>query len=164
MRIDIRPANSSDIEQISGIVDACWTSCFSGFLPQPVMERFTGEHRRAEFSRQLSYGAAIYVLLVDGVITAVCAGKACGKNPFAEHFEIVQLYVAPEKQGRGYGKKLLMHTLRQARRSGLAYAALETAAENRSARAFYQRFGFEEQKNAARTVDGVEYVTYRIDF
>lgn len=164
MRIDIRPAVLSDIEGMSRVVDACWKTNFSEFMPHCVIERLTGEHRRASFSRQFADGAVVYVLLVDGIITALSAGMAFADKPFDDCFEIVQLYVLPEKQHSGLGKKLLMYTLREARKSGFMSAILETAAENTKARAFYERFGFEEQKSLTRNFNGTDYVTYKIDF
>lgn len=164
MRIDIRPAVLSDIEGMSRVVDACWKTNFSEFMPQSVIERLTGEHRRSAFAKQLSCGAVVNVLLVDGVITAVASGNACEERIFADCFEIVQLYVLPEKQHSGLGKKLLMYTLRCARKDGFVCAMLETAAENTKARAFYERFGFEELKSHARNFGGTDYVTYKIDF
>lgn len=163
MRIDIRPAEASDVEEMSRVVDACWKDNFSGFLSKEAIESLTGEHRRDAFSRQLSEGAAINVLLVDGIITAVCAGKAHAENPLAECFEIVQLYVMPEHQHSGLGKKLLMHTLRQARRNGFKCAVLETAAQNIGARKFYEKFGF-SKLNSMRTINGIDYVGYKIEF
>lgn len=164
MRIDIRPAVLSDVEDMSRVVDACWETIFNMFMPAAVVERLTGEYRRTVFSKQLSDGLVIYVLLVDGVITAVASGKPCDEKAFADCFEIVQLYVLPEKQHSGLGRKLLMHTLREARKSGFMSAMLETAAANTNARAFYESFGFEEQKFLARNVGGTDYVTYKIDF
>ncbi len=164
MRIDIRPAVLSDVEDMSRVVDACWKTNFSKFTPAAVVERLTGEHRRTAFAKQLSDGAAIYVLLVDGAITAVVSGKPCDEKALADCFEIVQLYVLPEKQHSGLGRKLLMHTLREARKSGFMSAMLETAAANTNARAFYECFGFDEQKSLARNVCGTDYVTYKIDF
>lgn len=163
MRIDIRPAEASDIEEMSMVVDACWKDNFSGFLSKEVIESFTGEHRRAALSKQLAAGEIVNILLVDGVISAVCAGKAHAENPLAQCFEIVQLYVAPEHQHNGLGKKLLMHTLRQARRSGFTCARLETAAQNVAARKFYEKFGF-SRLNSMRTIDGIDYVAYQIGF
>ena len=57
-----------------------------------------------------------------------------------------------------------MHSLREMRKKGFKSAVLETAAKNANARKFYEQFGFEEQKFAARNYDGVDYVTYKIVF
>lgn len=163
MRIDIRAAVDADIENMSRVVDACWNDNFSGFLSKEAIESFTGEHRRAAFSKQLSEGAVINLLLLDGIISAVCAGSARAENPHAQCFEIVQLYVAPEHQRSGLGRKLLMHTLRQARKSGFKCAALETAVQNTAARRFYEKFGF-RQLNSMRSVNGIDYAAYKIEF
>lgn len=163
MRIDIRPATTSDIEEISRVVDACWKSNYSEFLPQSAIDKFTGEHRRTAFSEKLSSDAAIYVLLIDGTIVAVCSEISRTDKSSADCFEIAQLYVQPERQHCGLGKKLLMYTLRQARKNGYSCARLETAAQNIAARKFYEKFGF-SQLNFMRTIDGIDYVAYKIEF
>lgn len=164
MRIDIRPAQIPDVEGMSRVVDSCWRENYKEIFTPEQIERYTGETRRNSFTKLLVDGKYIYILLVDGEITAVCAGEFCEEKPFDGCVKILMLYVAPENQHKGCGKKLLMHTLREMRKKGFKSAVLETAVDNVNARKFYERFGFEEQKFAARNYDGVDYVTYKIVF
>ena len=78
--------------------------------------------------------------------------------------KVILLYVAPEKQRNGNGKKLLMYSLREFRKKGYKGAVLETAELNANARKFYEKFGFSEQKSAVREFEGIKYVAYKIDF
>ena len=75
------------------------------------------------------------------------------------------LYVLPEWQHKGIGKKLLSHTLRKMRGKGYKSAVLDTAEKNISARKFYEKFGFTERKTfVSRKFDEVTRVIYTIDF
>lgn len=163
MRIDIRPAAIPDVEGMSRVLDKCWRENFAEIFSPAQIERYTGEYRRRSFTKLIVDGKYIYVLLVDGEISAVCASEFCEEKPFYASAKILMLYVLPEKQRKGHGKKLLMHTLREMRKKGFKSAVLETA-ESNGARKFYEKFGFSEQKLAARNYDGVDYVTYKIDF
>lgn len=164
MRIDIRPAAIPDVDGMSRVLDKCWRENFADIFTPAQIERYTGEYRRRSFTKLLVDGKYIYVLLVDGEISAVCASEFCEEKPFEASAKILMLYVLPEMQRKGHGKKLLMHTLREMRKKGFKSAVLETAESNGGARKFYEKFGFFEQKLAARNYDGVDYVTYKIDF
>lgn len=164
MRIDIRAADISDVEGMSRVLDNCWRENYREIFPPEYIERFTGEYRRRSFTKLIVDGKYVYVLLVDGEITAVCAAGYCEEKPFVGCADIMMLYVAPEKQRKGHGKKLLMHVLREMRKKGFKSAVLGTAEKNAGARIFYEKFGFAEQKSAAGEYDGVGYVVYKIEF
>ena len=105
----------------------------------------------------------MFVLLCDGEITAVCAAQTCTEKPFEDYAEIMLLYVLPEWQRKGLGKKLLSHTLRKMRGKGYKSAVLVTAEKNVGACKFYEKFGFTERKfSASRKLD--DEVVYTIDF
>jgi ribosomal protein S18 acetylase RimI-like enzyme len=53
-----------------------------------------------------------------------------------------ELYVVPERRGRGLGRALLEAVLEQARSEGADYIDLNTSETDVAARALYERFGF----------------------
>lgn len=164
MRIDIRPATLSDVEGMSRVLDECWRVNYSALFSPEKIAQYTGEYRRRSFTKLIVDGKYNYVLLVDGEVCSVCAGECCENKAFDGCVMINMLYTTPEMQRKGYGKKLLMHFLREMRKKGYKGAVLETAEENVNARRFYEKFGFSERKSSAREYDGVKYVTYKIDF
>lgn len=152
MRVDIRPAIYSDIPKLSRV--------------KLLARRESAEPDSARFNAELGYLTAflderqkVFVQLVDRTPIAFCAVRECTVKPFVGFAYIKDLYVLPECQGKGYGKKLLMHTLRTMRQSGYVSAVLDTAEDNAGARRFYERFGFVRRES--RCSDG--YVTYTID-
>ncbi|MDE7399549.1 MAG: GNAT family N-acetyltransferase [Oscillospiraceae bacterium] len=101
---------------------------------------------------------SVFVWTVDGIPTAFCTVRERNKKPFCGYAYIKDLYVLPERQGRGIGKKLLTHALAKMREKGFSHAVLECAEDNTRARRFYERFGF------TRTDGGLGgYITYVID-
>ena len=165
MRIDIRPAALTDVEGMSQVLDKAWRANYKDIFSPKQIAAYTGGYRRESFTNLLNDGKDVFVLLCDGEITAVCAAQTCTEKPFEGYVEIMLLYVLPEWQHKGIGKKLLSHTLRKMRGKGYKSAVLDTVENNQNARRFYEKFGFTERKTAqSRKFDDVTRVIYTIDF
>lgn len=165
MRIDIRPAALPDVEGMSLVVDKAWRENYKDIFSAEKIAAYTGGYRRESFTGLINGGKDVFVLLCDGEVTAVCAAQTCAEKPFEGYAEIMLLYVLPEWQRKGLGKKLLSHTLRKMRGKGYKSAVLDTAEKNAAARRFYEKFGFTERKTAvSRKFDDVIRVIYTIDF
>ena len=153
MRVDIRPAIYSDIPKLVRIkLLARGENC------NPDSARVDSETRY--LTAFLDDKESIFVQLVDKVPISFCAVKDCSVKPFFGYAFIRDLYVLPEWQSKGFGKKLLMHTLRTMRGKGYMNAVLETSEDNNLAQRFYEKFGFVRSK--AEIHSG--YFTYTIDF
>lgn len=153
MRVDIRPAIYSDIPALTAI-----KLMARGESSDPDSVRFGSE---AEYlTGFLDDRASVFVQLADRVPIAFCTVRECVIRPFCGYAHVRDLYVTPGFQDKGYGKKLLMHTLRTMRGMGYMNAVLETAADNYGAQRFYEKFGFEKRKQELHS----GYFTYTIDF
>lgn len=162
MKNEIRRADTHDIEGMSVVVDSAWRENYRHFFTEEKIAAYTGDRRRKSFAKLLNDGRDIFVLLNNGVITAVSASAECEESPFEDYAEIIQLYVLPECQRKGFGKELLSHTLEKLRDKGFKGSVLSTAEKNENARRFYEKFGF--AKHSSKEYDGVVYITYMIDF
>ncbi len=153
MRLDVRPAIYPDIPKLARIKQLA-----RGLGDDPNSAAFGAELQYlTEF---LDDRQSVFVQLIDRVPVAYCAVRERSAKPFAGYAYIKDLYVLPEWQDRGCGKKLLMHALRTMRGKGYMNAVLETAENYAGARRFYERFGFE-----LRDIGGSDgFVTYTIDF
>jgi ribosomal-protein-alanine N-acetyltransferase len=60
-----------------------------------------------------------------------------------DELHLNNLAVRPESRGRGYGRALVEHALREGARLGARQALLEVRRSNVIARRLYERFGFE---------------------
>ncbi len=73
--------------------------------------------------------------------------------------ELMEIAVAPEYQGKGFGRKLLSQALKTAKLSGANRVTLEVRVSNTRARHLYETSGFTIdaiRKNYYRTHDGRE--------
>lgn len=153
MRVDIRPAIYSDCPKLTRIKLLARGEC-----ADESSSRFEDEKRY--LTAFLDERQNVFVQLIDRVPIAFCTVRESNLKPFIGYAYIKDLYVLPEHQGKGFGKKLLMHTLRTMRGMGYMNAVLETAENNEQARKFYKKFGFEEHET-----NGSEgYIIYTIDF
>ncbi len=165
MRIDIRPAVLSDVEGMSLVLDRAWRENFKDIFSEEQITAYTGDYRRESFTRLINGGKDVFVLLCDGEVIAVCAAQTCEEKLFEGYAEIKLLYVLPEWQHKGVGKKLLSHTLRKMRGKGYKSAVLKTAEKNLPARRFYEKFGFTVRKTFVDRKSGdITMVIYTIDF
>lgn len=153
MRVDIRPAIYSDCPKLARI--------------KLLARGENAEESSARFQNELQYITSflddrqnVFVQLVDREPIAFCAVREGTRRPFVGWAYIKDMYVSPSWQGRGFGKKLLMHTLRTMRIKGYMNAVLDCVEENAAARRFYEKFGFKKRD----VFDPCGYVTYTIDF
>ena len=151
MRVDIRPAIYPDMPKLANM-----KLLARGEDPNNVLFDSELQYLTAFLDERQS----VFVQLIDKEPIAFCAVRECHEKPFVGYAYIKDLYVTPQWQNKGYGKKLLMHTLRTMRNSGYMNAVLQTADSNSGAQRFYERFGFE--RRGLGSSDG--YVTYTIDF
>lgn len=153
MRIDIRTAIYPDVEKLALVK----VLAKHGDDANAVMLDFETEY----INGLLDERRTVFVLLWDRVPVAFCAARECVRKPFLGYALISDLYVLPEYQHKGNGRKLLSHTLRKLRADGYLNAVLETAEDNKAARRFYEKFGF-SQSIRGNISNG--YTAYTIDF
>lgn len=146
--VQIRPARVDDTARVRRIVTDAYTAYIAriGREPAPMI---------------VDYGALItgtdqVSVLVDESDTAVGVLVAV---PRADHLFIDNIAVAVP--GRGYGRLLLDHAERQARRAGLAQLRLYTNAAMTENLTLYPHLGFVEVDR--RTEDGFDRVYFRKD-
>lgn len=164
MRIDIRAAESTDIPAVCEVINDAWRVCYKGILPDDIIERYIGSRGESLEKLLSDSGTVMFVLECDKTVRAVCTAVRCASGRYRGCASIVQLYVAPEDRHRGYGRKLLSHTLRNLREKGYKNAVLDCLEKNSAARRFYEKFGFEFVKNEeSKVFPDTEISVYTIE-
>jgi GNAT superfamily N-acetyltransferase len=88
----------------------------------------------------LSEKVAFFVLRVDG-LPAGCGGVKFYGTAYAE---LKRMYVRPNYQGIGLGKKILVHLEAYTRHHGITTIRLETGIYQEAAIRLYQRMGYRQ--------------------
>jgi ribosomal protein S18 acetylase RimI-like enzyme len=125
----IRPATPADAETIRDLTRAAYSKWVSliGREPRPMQadyERAVREH-------------TIELLTVGGALAGLIETIL---QP--DHLWVENVAVAPERQGRGYGRMLLSHAERRAVQSGRAEIRLLTNQAFAASLEFYARLGY----------------------
>ena len=116
--ISIRRARSDDAALLAGIHDAAWRGAYLGILGGVDLERLIARRGIAWWEAAIRYRTRINVIEVAGVVAGyVTCGRSRMKTlPYAG--EIYELYLLPEYQGLGFGRRLFCGRPRRFARQG----------------------------------------------
>ena len=155
--MEIRYLNEADDRlAVSGIYEASWKYAYRDILPGEYLESIPA----GRWVSGLDFSDRIHLVMLDGgrYIGAAC----CCASRFPEFDgwgEIVSLYLLPSYMGRGCGRPLLEAAVSALAAQGYRDAFLWVLEENRRARAFYERMGF--QHSGVRRADVIGGKTVR---
>ena len=134
MQAALRAARDADSPRIVEIIGACFAR-YPGCV-------FDVEGEMPELNRVASHYAAqrgeIWVAQQDGL----CLGCVAWKPLPAGAWELQRLYVDPDRQGRGLGRRLAEHAIASARLKGVAAIELWTDTRFAAAHRLYESLGF----------------------
>ena len=139
--ITIRLARPRDASAVAAVHDVAWREAYRGIIPGRELEKMVQRRGPVWWKTILGRGARIAVLEYDDEIRGYAS---YGRNRLAAspyRGEIFELYLMPEYQGLGFGKRLFEAARRDLagnRVSGLLVWAL---ADNDRACGFYHHLG-----------------------
>lgn len=139
--ITFRNARESDAYGIADVHDAAWRDAYRGIIPGRELERMIARRGPRWWHSAILRGSRLLVLDFDETI----AGYASyGRNrvpslPYGG--EIFELYIAPEFQGLGFGKRLFEIARKDLEAHGYATVLVWALAENERAVRFYTGLG-----------------------
>ncbi|MDB5644507.1 GNAT family N-acetyltransferase [Methylobacterium sp.] len=148
--ISIRRARPADADPLADLFDETWREAYRGVIPGVALERMISQR-----SPQWWLGATqrvrplVVVETAEAVVGYAVYGPARGRLLQASG-EIDELYIRPDHQGLGLGRRLFRAVRNDLSDHGLVIAGVWALEENTRARTFYAGLGGIE---AARSVD-----------
>ena len=150
----IRFATPDDLEQISQIAHVTWNKTYSGTI---------GAENRKEFlDRAYTPENLATAIDVPGhwFYLAELDNEIIGFGHFLQRYhrtqpraELVRLYVLPDYQSLGVGRRILKTGFAALAEAGIEQCVVSVQETNKLARKFYERHGFEyHQKQRCRSV------------
>lgn len=166
--LEMRDGRVADAEAVEAVHWRALEATYLGRVPGwPVSPRDV-DARVARWREWLAAEPIDMVLgEVGGVLVGFCALRP-GTDPDVDPAltgEVPTLYVAPDRWGRGYGRRLCTEALRRAGARGFESVVLWVVDVNERARAFYRRLGFTpdgRRKAGADAPDGAAASRYGI--
>lgn len=147
MALEVRRAVADDAAPIAAVHVRTWQVAYRGLLPDELLDGLS-VLRREEIWRQAMTGEdrpRLYVAVEGGAVVGFCAVAAPSRGDDGEEDvgEIGAIYVDPDVWRTGVGRALMDLALKDLRADGWRSVKLWVLAENRQAREFYARYGFE---------------------
>src|SRR5262249_23344706 len=160
--IEIRPARANDAAAVADAHDEAWRTAYQGVIPGAELRRLINRRGPAWWESAIRKGSRIAILQFGDKI----AGYAnYGRNRARSLYydgEIYELYLRPEFQGLGFGRRLFTAARRDLAQSALKSLIVWALSENESAVEFYRALGGKavarsSEKFGARVLDKVAF-------
>ena len=139
--IEIRRARPADAKSVATAHDDAWRGAYQGVIPGPELERLIARRGEAWWNGAIRKGSRISLLAFGDTI----AGYAnYGRNRARSLYydgEIYELYLRPEFQGLGFGRRLFTAARRDLAHSGMKSVVVWALSDNEPAVDFYRALG-----------------------
>src|SRR5437016_1496108 len=139
--IEIRRAKPADAEAVASTHDAAWRTSYRGIIPGPELEKLISRRGPGWWENAIAKGSRVALLQFgDRVAGYANYGRNRARSLFYDG-EIYELYLRPEFQGLGFGRKLFGSARRDLGQSGLHSLVVWALSDNESAVEFYRNLG-----------------------
>jgi ribosomal protein S18 acetylase RimI-like enzyme len=150
LSIDIRRADPQDAEGIASVHDRAWRGAYVGIIPHRALNAMIGRRGPRWWANAIRRSATVLVLEIGGQIAGYATLGRNRARELKQAGEIYELYLAPEYQGIGLGRRLFQAAREMLAAHGLKGLVVWALEENTTAVSFYQGAGGRD------TAEGVE--------
>ena len=139
--IDIRRARAADATGLAEAHDEAWRTAYRGLIPGTELEKLVTRRGPAWWDAAIRRGSRVSLLTFgDAVAGYANYGRNRARSlPYAG--EIYELYLRPEYQGLGFGRRLFNASKRDLAQMGQPSLVVWALSENDSAVNFYRALG-----------------------
>ena len=153
LAIDVRRAEPDDALAISEAHRAAWHHAYTGIMPYLALRSMVERRSEAWWKRAIRGSTSILVLEVGGIIAGYATLGLNRARSLPQEGEIYELYLVPEYQGIGLGRRLFSEARRLLGSLGCKGLVVWTLAENDNAINFYQGLGGAEIAEGSETFE-----------
>ena len=139
--IEIRRAKPSDAAEIAATHDDAWRAAYQGVIPGPELGKLINRRGPDWWESAIRKGSRIAILVFgDRIAGYANYGRNRARSLYYDG-EIYELYLRPEFQGLGFGRKLFASARRDLGQSGLHSLVVWALSDNERAVEFYRNLG-----------------------
>src|SRR4051794_7159425 len=153
--IAIRRAKPADASALAGVFDAAWREAYLGIIPGVALTRMMSRRGPRWWRAAIDRGRPLAVLDVHDKVAGYVSYGRCRDRSLAAEGEVDELYLAPEYQGIGFGKRLFRAARNDLSDRNIRRIMVWCLSENPRARAFYERLGGRRIAETTENVAGV---------
>ena len=139
--IEIRRARPADAKSVATAHDDAWRGAYQGVIPGPELERLIARRGEAWWNGAIRKGSRISLLAFGDTIAGYSNyGRNRARSLYYDG-EIYELYLRPEFQGLGFGRRLFTAARRDLAHSGMKSVVVWALSDNEPAVEFYRALG-----------------------
>jgi len=139
--IEIRRAKSSDAGAVAEAHDEAWRGAYQGVIPGIELEKLITRRGPDWWDSAIRKGSRIALMAFgDNIVGYANYGRNRARSLFYDG-EVYELYLRPEFQGLGFGRRLFAAARRDLAQSGLKTLVVWALSDNEPAVEFYRALG-----------------------
>jgi ribosomal protein S18 acetylase RimI-like enzyme len=160
--IEIRRAKACDAVAVAATHDEAWRSAYQGIIPGVELDKLISRRGPDWWDSAIRKGSRIAILAFgDKVAGYANYGRNRARSLYYDG-EVYELYLRPEYQGLGFGRRLFTSARRELAQSGLKSLVVWALSDNDPATEFYRALGGKavarsSERFGEKTLDKVAY-------
>ena len=136
--IEIRRARPADASPVADAHDEAWRTAYQGIIPGAELDKLINRRGPAWWEGAIRKGSRITLLQFGDKVSGYANyGRNRARSLYYDG-EIYELYLRPEFQGLGFGRRLFTTARRDLAQSGLKSLIVWALSENDTAVEFYR--------------------------
>lgn len=153
--VSIRRAKPEDAPGLSRVFDQAWREAYQGIIPGVALERMLARRGPRWWRSTVGRGRPLAVLDIGQGIAGYVSYGRCRDRSMPAEGEIDELYLAPEYQGLGFGRRLFRAAKNDLRDREMPKLVVWALADNERACGFYASLGGRAVARVDERIGGV---------
>ncbi len=160
--IEIRRAKSSDAVALAATHDEAWRGAYRGIIPGLELDKLINRRGPDWWAGAIRKGSRISILAFGETVAGYVNYGRNRARSLTYDGEIYELYLRPEFQGLGFGRRLFTAARRDLVQSGIKSLVVWALSDNDPAIEFYRALGGRPvarscEKFGDKTLDKIAY-------
>ncbi|WP_022723477.1 GNAT family N-acetyltransferase [Rhodopseudomonas sp. B29] len=139
--IEVRPAKTADASAVAETHDEAWRAAYQGIIPGAELEKLINRRGPTWWDSAIRKGSRVSVLCFGDRVAGYANYGRNRARSLQFDGEIYELYLRPEFQGLGFGRRLFAAARRDLVQSGLKSMVIWALSDNEPATEFYRALG-----------------------
>ena len=139
--IEVRPAKAADASAVASTHDEAWRSAYQGLIPGAELEKLINRRGPQWWDSAIRKGSRVSVLCFGDKVAGYANYGRNRARSLQFEGEIYEIYLRPEFQGLGFGRRLFTSAKRDLAQSGLKSMVIWALSDNEGATEFYRALG-----------------------
>ena len=139
--IEIRRARAADAKAVAGAHDDAWRTAYQGIIPGRELDRMIRRRGPEWWDGAIRKGSRVSVLMFGDTAAGYANYGRNRARSLTYDGEVYELYLRPEFQGLGFGRRLFTAARRDLAQGGMKSLVVWALSDNEPAVGFYQALG-----------------------